>query len=137
MLLVSFALANASGVAAHIGLACWATAQLLAADFVQHYGLSRKITRTGYEPIGARHSWNAPKLASTLLMHHAPIHSAHHLGRDPSETVEAQPNLPHSLPAMVTLAFFPRAFRRVMDRALANLEIPDESFDRTAQEIQA
>ena len=137
LLVVSYLFAGATGVAIHAALSCWATTQLLAADYVQHYGLRRRKRDAGYEPIGVQHSWNAPMIASTLLMHQAPIHSSHHIGHDTADTVETQPNLPYSLPAMVTLAFFPRAFRRVMDRALANLEVPEESFDKTVLEIPA
>ena len=137
VLLASYALAGEPGVAVHIALACWATIQLLAADYVQHYGLTRRKTSAGYDPIGVQHSWNAPKIASTLLMHQAPIHSTHHLGRPPTDTAESQPNLPYSLPAMVTLAFFPQTFRRVMDRALAKLENPGESGGKTGMELPA
>lgn len=136
-LLVSFALAGSFGVVAHVGLACWATTQLLAADYVQHYGLRRKETEAGYEKIGLQHSWNAPKIASVLLMQQAPLHSAHHTGQSLAGATGAQPILPFSLPAMVTLAFFPRSFRRVMNRALANLARPGEPFDRTSTEMPA
>jgi alkane 1-monooxygenase len=136
-LLVSFAFSGVTGIATHIALACWTTTQLLTADYVQHYGLRRLKTEDGYEPIGTRHSWNAPKTASVLLMLQAPLHSAHHLGQTPTETSRDQPILPYSLPAMVTLAFFPRTFQRVMDRRLANLGGPGDGFGRSATEMTA
>ncbi|MHC0053221.1 alkane 1-monooxygenase [Actibacterium sp. D379-3] len=110
------------GVAAHLALAGYATAQLLLSDYVQHYGLRRPRGADGrYAPVNGRHSWNAPHWFSGYLMLNAPRHSDHHahparkypgLHLPPPEQA---PILPHSLPAMATLALMPRLWRRVMD----------------------
>ena len=110
------------GLLSYLLLSIYATAQILLADYVQHYGLRRKKRGEGkLEPIGIEHSWNAPHPISAALMLNAPRHSDHHA--HPAKPFEAldlpeedeAPMLPYSLPAMSTLALFPPFWRRVMD----------------------
>ncbi|QDC10441.1 alkane 1-monooxygenase [Oceanicola sp. D3] len=115
-----------AGLAAHIGLAAYATAQLLMSDYVQHYGLRRARQADGrYTPVSDAHSWNAPHVFSSLMMLHAPRHSDHHAHpstRYPSLTLPGgAPMLPAPLPAMATLALLPRTWRRVMNPRVARL----------------
>ncbi|MEI4472585.1 alkane 1-monooxygenase [Frigidibacter sp. MR17.24] len=113
------------GVAAHLGFAAYAQAQLMLSDYVQHYGLQRaRDDRGRWEPVGPAHSWDAPQAFSGLVMLHAPRHADHHLhpGRPyPALRITrgATPMLPRSLPLMATLALVPPAWRRVMDPRLA------------------
>ncbi len=117
-----------AGLLAYVMVAGYAQMQHLVSDYVQHYGLSRKLLSAGkYEPVGPEHSWNAPQFYSSALMLNAPRHSDHHLNptRDyPSlrlnETV--MPILPRSLPLMGTLALWPRFWRRVMDPRVQRLQ---------------
>jgi len=113
------------GVLTYGALAGYATFQLLLSDYVQHYGLRREVSETGYEPVGAQHSWNAPHWYSSLLMLNAPRHSDHHAHPAtpyPGLTIpESAPILPRSLPVMATLAMMPRLWRRVMDKRVAKL----------------
>ncbi|MFY0634424.1 MAG: alkane 1-monooxygenase [Vannielia sp.] len=117
---------GAAGLAAHVGLAAYATAQLLMSDYVQHYGLTRSRLANGrYEPVSDAHSWNAPHVFSSLMMLHAPRHSDHHAHPStpyPSLTLPSgAPLLPAPLPAMATLALLPRSWRRVMNPRVARL----------------
>lgn len=121
LLALSFAAFGLPGVLAHLALATYATAQLLLSDYVQHYGLSRPRGADGrYAPVDAAHSWNAPHWFSSYLMLNAPRHSDHHAhpGRKyPALHLPPKaPTLPLGLPAMATLALFPRAWRKVMDK---------------------
>jgi len=111
-----------AGLVSFCLLSIYATAQILLADYVQHYGLKRQPMSDGkLEPIGIEHSWNAPHPISAALMLNAPRHSDHHA--HPSKPFEAldlpeedeAPMLPYSLPAMSTLALFPPIWRRIMD----------------------
>jgi len=113
------------GLAGYIGLSLMAQVQLLMSDYVQHYGLQRRPRPDGRpEPMGVRHSWNAPHWFSSALMLNAPRHSDHHT--HPARVypalrlTEDMPVLPRSLPAMATLALFPRLWRRVMDPRVAD-----------------
>lgn len=108
------------GFLAAICLAGFAQIQLMMSDYVQHYGLSRRILPSGKpEPVSARHSWNAPHFASSALMLNAPRHSDHHA--HPVRPFPAlrldddMPMLPRALPVMACVALYPRLWRRVMD----------------------
>jgi alkane 1-monooxygenase len=129
---VSAALGGIAGVAAHLGIGTLAAMQLLTSDYVQHYGLHRAKTASGkYEPLSARHSWNAPNVASRLMMLNAPLHSEHHLHpATPFPALGAQsaaqgPMLPASLPLMAALAFWPAQWHRIMGRELTKLHLAE------------
>lgn len=125
------------GAALSLGLAMWAAgfvggvllillalltgAQILMSDYIQHYGLQRLELDNGrMEPVGAHHSWNAPKGFSSCLMLNAPAHSEHHMHPDrPYDRLDPGadvPTLPYSMPVMAMLATIPAAWQRVMDR---------------------
>lgn len=109
------------GVLALFALAVYAQFQLYLSDYVQHYGLIRRIDASGRtEPMGTQHSWNAPHWYSSAMMLNAPRHSDHHVS--PTQAYPglqldsaAMPTLPHSLPVMAVLALIPPVWRRLMD----------------------
>jgi len=109
------------GIAALCAMAIYAQIQILMADYVQHYGLRRAILPDGrLEPVGPRHSWNAPDWLSSAMMVNAPRHSDHHVS--PNRPFPAlqfdqahMPTLPYSLPVMACLATIPPLWRRVME----------------------
>jgi alkane 1-monooxygenase len=126
VLAVAAWLGGAPGLALFVGLALFAQTQLLMSDYVQHYGLERQRRPDGRpEPVGPRHSWNAPHPASSAMMLNAPRHSDHHA--HPSRAYPAltlpeagvAPHLPRSLPVMACVALIPPLWRRVMDQRLA------------------
>lgn len=126
LLALSAALAGPAGLAAHLGLAAYATLQLLMSDYVQHYGLRRAQGADGrYAPVTAAHSWNAPHVFSSLMMLHAPRHSDHHAHpatRYPALALPpGAPMLPAPLPTMATLALMPRLWKRVMNPRVARV----------------
>lgn len=101
-------------------LAGFAQSQLMLSDYVQHYGLRRRIMENGKpEPVGPAHSWNTPHWFTSALMLNAPRHSDHHA--HPARPYPAlrltddMPTLPRSLPVMGALALAPRLWRRIMD----------------------
>ncbi len=127
-LILAGALAGAQGVLAYLALIAYAQIQLMLSDYVQHYGLTRAPRGEGYEPVSARHSWDAREPLSSLFMLNAPRHSDHHAHPNrpfPAlrlvQEAEPRPMLPHSLPAMAALALFPPLWRRVMDKRLTKL----------------
>ncbi len=118
------------GLLAFVALCAYAQIQLLLSDYVQHYGLERRVGPDGLvEPIGPAHSWNATHWFSNYLMLNAPRHSDHHA--HPSKPFaalgmpmdEITPVLPHSLPVMSTIALFPTLWRKMMDPRLSDLQI--------------
>lgn len=120
VLIAAAAIGGPKGVLGALCLAGFAQTQLMMSDYVQHYGLARKTLPNGKpEPVGIRHSWNAPHVMSSALMLNAPRHSDHHA--HPARTFPAlrlsddMPMLPRSLPVMACVALYPRLWRRVMD----------------------
>ncbi len=116
-----------AGVLCHIGLASYATLQLLLSDYVQHYGLRRRALGGGKtEAVTQAHSWNAPQRFSSLLLLNAPRHSDHHAhpGRafPALGLADGVPTLPHSLAVMGMIALLPWRWRRIMDRKVAVLD---------------
>ena len=111
-----------AGLAAYLGLAFYASAQLLMSDYVQHYGLRRRTLPDGrLEAVGPQHSWNAPHWFTGKLMLNAARHSDHHT--HPARpypalampTKDEAPILPRSLPVMGMIALAPRRWRTMMD----------------------
>ena len=145
---ISALLGGIGGLAAHIALGIFAALQLLTSDYVQHYGLHRQQFDNGtYEALSAKHSWNAPDAVSRVMMLNAPLHSEHHLRpATPFPALGAPdaakgPVLPYSLPLMAGLAFWPRYWRRTMDRELTRLhlaeKVPPMPQSRARRMIQA
>jgi alkane 1-monooxygenase len=124
-LVAAYALAQTAGVIALIGIAAYAQFQLFLSDYVQHYGLRRQILADGRaEPIGPRHSWNAPHWYSSAMMLNAPRHSDHHM--HPSRSFpelelrpDTMPMLPHSVPVMACIALLPPLWKHIMNPRVA------------------
>jgi alkane 1-monooxygenase len=119
-------LAGWAGAVTWAALGLYATAQLMLSDYVQHYGLARRMLPDGrFEPVSDRHSWNAPHWFSSGVMLNAPRHSDHHA--HPSRPYPALrlpaadevPWLPWSLPVSSAIALIPRRWRRLMRPHLA------------------
>lgn len=129
IILAALLIGGLKGGLAAICLAGFAQTQLIMSDYVQHYGLSRRMLDNGKpEPVGSRHSWNAPHMMSSALMLNAPRHSDHHT--HPARPFPAlrldddMPMLPLSLPVMACVALYPRLWRRVMDPWVADWQDP-------------
>ncbi len=129
-----YAIAGPWGVLVWAGLGAHAQSQLLLSDYVQHYGLTRARQPDGrLEPVGPRHSWNAPHWASSRLMLNAPRHSDHHA--HPARPYpglrlpppDAAPHLPVPLPLACTLALVPPLWRRTMAPHLAPWRLPTKA----------
>lgn len=123
MIAIAGLIGGAKGAVLYIFLAGYAQSQLMLSDYVQHYGLKRKIIGGKPEPVGPAHSWNSPHWFSSALMLNAPRHSDHHAHPTreyPALTLpEGGPMLPRSLPTMATLALFPSQWFKVMNPKVA------------------
>lgn len=117
----AFWIAGLPGIIAWFMLAFHAQTQLLLSDYVQHYGLRRRISSHGKpEAMAAHHSWNAPQRFSGAMMLNAPLHSDHHMRPDTpfdalSHTHQTMPTLPYSVPVMGAIALCPPLWRHLMD----------------------
>jgi alkane 1-monooxygenase len=89
-------------------------------NYLEHYGLLRQKNSNGrYERCTPEHSWNSDHLVSNLLLYHLQRHSDHHANPtrhyQTLRSIDGAPNLPSGYASMITLAYFPPLWRRVMD----------------------
>ncbi|WP_067892745.1 alkane 1-monooxygenase [Nocardia vaccinii] len=89
-------------------------------NYLEHYGLLRQRTATGrYERCTPEHSWNSDHIVTNIFLYHLQRHSDHHA--NPTRryqilrSMDGAPNLPSGYASMITLAYFPPLWRRVMD----------------------
>ena len=90
-------------------------------NYLEHYGLLRQKTANGrYERCTAEHSWNSDHVVTNIFLYHLQRHSDHHANPTRRYQVlrsfDGAPNLPSGYASMVCLAYFPPAWRTVMDR---------------------
>lgn len=120
----AYAAAGLWGLMAYLIVATLFHIQVMLSDYIQHYGLRRRIGADGRpQPQSVHDSWNAPRPYSHKMLLAAPLHSDHHLNPSHSfvELTYAtdHPRLPYSLPVMAALATLPPLWRRVMDPRVA------------------
>ncbi|MCH7829850.1 MAG: alkane 1-monooxygenase [Proteobacteria bacterium] len=123
LLLVAFGWKVVPFLMIHNIFAYW---QLTSANYVEHYGLLRKIGDDGkLEPCQPHHSWNSNHIFSNLVLFHLERHSDHHshpLRRYQSlRHFENLPRLPNGYFGMYVLAYMPWLWFKVMDPRLMEL----------------
>lgn len=110
------------GVALYLSYSTVANIILRFADYVEHYGLSRKILDNGYyERVEPRHSWNASHRMSNWATWNVQRHSDHH--HRPIRPypllqhydTDVAPQLPSNYTAMFMVAMVPPLWRRLID----------------------
>ncbi|MFT7022766.1 MAG: alkane 1-monooxygenase [Rhodococcus sp. (in: high G+C Gram-positive bacteria)] len=89
-------------------------------NYLEHYGLLRAKTKSGrYERCAPEHSWNSDHIVTNIFLYHLQRHSDHHA--NPTRryqilrSMEGAPNLPSGYASMISLAYFPPIWRKVMD----------------------
>ncbi|MEM9010486.1 MAG: alkane 1-monooxygenase [Pseudomonadota bacterium] len=122
-LLLAYGLGGAQGLLGYLVAVGFGTVLLAVADYMQHYGLSRRQLPDGrFEPVQAHHSWNAAQRVSGWLLVNAPRHSDHHQsGAKPYPELRplkrrVAPQMPVNFLLMTLLATMPTLWRLVMDR---------------------
>ncbi len=120
---VAAALGAAFGPLAAIyffGQSAMAIALLEAVNYIEHYGLVRRMLADGrYERPAARHAWDAYESLSNCFLVHLQRHADHHPNpMRPYAALQPQaesPKLPMGYPGMVPLAFLPPLWFAVMN----------------------
>jgi alkane 1-monooxygenase len=96
-------------------------------NYLQHYGLTRKMRSSGRpEPMQDHHSWTAAMFLDDLLLLNLPRHAHHHSQpqrpyqflKDSSDA----PRYPYSYGVMTMLLLVPALFRRVVHPCLDRFE---------------
>ncbi|AZG48539.1 alkane 1-monooxygenase [Gordonia insulae] len=89
-------------------------------NYLEHYGLLRQTTASGrYERCSPRHSWNSDHICTNIFLYHLQRHSDHHANPtrryQTLRSFDEAPSLPSGYASMITLAYFPPVWRKVMD----------------------
>jgi alkane 1-monooxygenase len=101
----------------------WANFQLTSANYIEHYGLLRRVDAQGrLEPCQPRHSWNSNHLVTNWMLFHLQRHSDHHSHASRRYQAlrhfDGVPQLPNGYFGMFLLSYFPPLFFAVMDPRL-------------------
>ncbi len=96
---------------------------LEAVNYLEHYGMERKILANGfYENVTPLHSWNASQSVSNFLLFQLQRHSDHHaFAFKPYQVLnhyDESPQLPAGYSAMILVAFFPPLWFALMNPRL-------------------
>jgi alkane 1-monooxygenase len=133
------ALAQATGLIALVTLfgagallfwlvqAAYAVFLLEAINYIEHYGLQRRIVNGRPEPFAMQHAWNADHALTNCFIANLQRHSDHHLHAwKPYATLDALPGpqLPTGYAGCLFLASVPPLWFRAMRPRLAALEAP-------------
>ena len=119
---IAFSIAGIFGILLFIIQAIIAIIHLEVVNYIEHYGLSRKLLSNGkYEKTKPQHSWNANQKVSNLFLINLQKHSDHHYNPNKSYQLltafdsYAAPQLPFGYPIMVLLSLFPSQWKKVMN----------------------
>ena len=89
-------------------------------NYVEHYGLLRKINSNGrYERVKPHHSWNSNHTIGRITLYELTRHSDHHFKSSKKyqvlESIEDSPQLPYGYPTSILISFFPPLWFRIMN----------------------
>ena len=117
-------------IAGDLGLIMLGTQTLIAlilteaVDYIQHYGLMRKIDEHGRpEAVHHHHSWNSRHAAGDWTTFNIGLHSHHHSSARTPYAELSQNSEHHEMPAnyavMIAMALVPPLWFRIMDKRLS------------------
>jgi alkane 1-monooxygenase len=103
-----------------IGQAAIAVFVIELGNYIEHYGLVRKVSANGkYEPVQIHHSWNSNSPVTSWVSLNLQRHSNHHCRAtrryEALEHIESAPRLPTSYAGMALVALIPPLWRHIMD----------------------
>lgn len=90
------------------------------ADYIEHYGIERKVIDGKREPITRKHSWDCVNYLSNFTLMNLGHHSHHHhIASVHYPYLEASPEnsntLPHGYTTLMILALFPKRWNQYMN----------------------
>jgi alkane 1-monooxygenase len=95
-------------------------------NYIEHYGLQRKQTETGYERAMPVHSWNSDHVIGRLMLFELSRHSDHHYMASKKYQLlkhhEDAPQMPTGYPGMMILSLIPPIWFGIMHRKLAAIQ---------------
>ena len=122
-LMLAFALGGWIGLGLFVLQAFVAIGHLELINYIEHYGLSREHLGDGkYEHIKPHHSWNTDFEYTNYMLINLQRHSDHHYKPDrrfpllQTYNFDKAPRLPYGYPMMAAMAFYPRIWKRNMNK---------------------
>ena len=93
--------------------------QFEAVNYLEHYGLERKMVDGIYESVKITHSWNAPQVVTNYLLFKLQRHSDHHANSykpyQVLDSFEESPMLPYGYSICLIICMIPPIWKRVID----------------------
>lgn len=93
-------------------------------NYIEHYGLQRKVQENGrYEPVLPHHSWNSDHELGRIFLYELTRHSDHHYKATRKYQIlrhfDDTPQLPFGYPMCMMISLVPPLWFRLMDKKLA------------------
>jgi len=90
-------------------------------NYIEHYGLRRRILATGRpEPVSPSHSWNSDHELGRIFLYELTRHSDHHFKSTRKYQIlrhlDESPQLPFGYPTSIVLALIPPLWFRIMNK---------------------
>lgn len=107
---------------AFLGAATLGIVLLETVNYIEHYGLLRKMKNGRYEAVRHQHSWNSDHPVGRTLLFNLSRHSDHHYNGSKKYQVlrshPSSPKMPTGYPGMMLLALLPPLWFKVMNARL-------------------
>jgi alkane 1-monooxygenase len=118
---------GAVAVLAAIAVAIVGILLLETVNYIEHYGLRRRILPSGHpEPVTPAHSWNSDHEIGRIFLYELTRHSDHHYKSTRKYQIlrhlDESPQLPYGYPACMLLSLVPPVWFRVMNKRLLSRE---------------
>jgi len=116
-----------STMLAFIGAALFGILMLETVNYIEHYGLLRKINEKGnYERVLPQHSWNSNHLVGRTILFELSRHSDHHFKASKHyQLLNSLPNSPQMItgyPGMMLLALIPPLWFKIIHKQLKQFQ---------------
>jgi alkane 1-monooxygenase len=115
------------GLLAFMAAATMGILLLETVNYIEHYGLVRKIIQTGeYERVQHKHSWNSDHVIGRILLFELSRHSDHHYRSSKKypvlDSMPQSPQMPTGYPGMMVFSLFTPLWFLYMHKKLGQME---------------
>ena len=109
-----------------IAVAIFGFTLLETVNYIEHYGLQRKMLENGrYEPVLPHHSWNSDHELGRIFLYELTRHSDHHYKTTRKYQVlrhfDESPQLPFGYPMCMLMSFVPPLWFNLMDKKVMKI----------------
>lgn len=118
------------GLICFIGAAVTGILLLETVNYIEHYGLLRKLNEHGrYEKVKRIHSWNSDHVVGKIMLFNLSRHSDHHYNGSKHyqllKSLPESPQMPTGYPGMMLLSLFPPLWFGLMNKKIRRLNLKD------------